>query len=118
MTDLTFNRPNDFSAREFVSGLGRHEHRDAEIELVNVRLKGGSDILDPICNQWFLQHGLVERSEGEARFLLDTDTMMTYMPYLLLFFDKLVQVAEPAALREHLSELAHELADHHNAGLP
>ncbi|UKS27939.1 WYL domain-containing protein [Paenibacillus sp. HWE-109] len=108
---MTFTRPEDFSVKAYFLKMNQEEKADGST--VNVRLHSKDDILDQICNQWFLQTYLVERSEGEARFIINTDAMLTYMPYLLLSFGKHVHVLEPSILKETLSELARDLAKYY-----
>ncbi|MBX4151486.1 YafY family protein [Paenibacillus lautus] len=116
VTGRTFEMPEHFSVHDYMSHI--HEYQDhntkskaKEPTLVTVRLQGRSEVLDTLCNQWFLQPYLVARSnDDEAEFRMHPDWMLQYMPYLLLSFGKGVKVLEPQQLRTVLSETARDLA--------
>ncbi len=108
-TGETFERPERYSVREaYLRSVPEPETEGAPVTVI---LRSGNEsILDQICNQWFLRKYVAERADREARFSLPQETMMKYMPYLLLSFGQGVRVVEPASLRKALSELARDLA--------
>ena len=59
VTGRTFEMPEHFSVHDYMSHI--HEYQDQntkakakEPTLVTVRLQGRSEVLDALCNQWFL----------------------------------------------------------------
>jgi predicted DNA-binding transcriptional regulator YafY len=116
LTGRTFEMPEHFSVHDYMSRI--HEYQDQnpktkakEPTLVTVRLQGRTEVLDAICNQWFLQPFLVtRRTDNEAEFRMHPDWMLQYMPYVLLSFGRGINVLEPQQLRTILSETARDLA--------
>ena len=112
LTENKFNRPEDFSARDFFIKklLPTIEDKDGVISLV---LNGNESVLDDICQHWFLGNYLQERTSNQAFFLLEKDTVHTYVPYLLLPYNKSIKVIEPMSLRKRLIEVLSELIKFH-----
>jgi len=78
----TFTRPDQFSVKDYFERL--MQDQEPEGDIVTVHLQGQEDLLDQICNQWFLQSSVVERRDGEAWFTLHEGTcvqMMHIGPY-------------------------------------
>lgn len=113
LSDQTFRQPDPFSAKDYFMRVIREQ--EPEDDFMTVHLQGDETILDQICNQWFLQSYLVERGDGEARFALNRQTMLKYMPHLLLSFGKRIHVQEPSILRKAISDLALDLAKYYDA---
>lgn len=106
--EMKFNRPENFSGRDFFMKnlLPTIEDKEGIISLV---INGNTSTLDNICQHWFLGHYLQERTSNEAVFLLEKDIIHTYVPYLLLPYGKSIQVIEPTSLKKKLVEVLSEL---------
>lgn len=105
-----FNRPENFSARDFFMKnlLPTIEDKEGIITLV---INGNIKALGDICQHWFLGHYLQERTPNQAVFLLQKDIIHTYVPHLLLPYGKSIQVIEPISLKKRLIEILSELID-------
>jgi predicted DNA-binding transcriptional regulator YafY len=111
-TQLVFQRPNDFSAKEFflqnlLPGFERKE------DVVTLIISGRSETLDDLCIHWFFGHHLKERTSNQAVFLLDEKALHAYVPYFLFSYGKAVQVIEPQGLKERLRSVAAELMEYY-----
>lgn len=86
-TKNRFKRPGDFSAREFFkeSLLSNVESKAGLCTLV---IEGKSEALNDLCAHWFLGHHLIEQTEFSAKFLMDKDSILTYVPHILLPYGK------------------------------
>lgn len=107
-TNLTFERPADFSARHFFLTNLLPAEGSAD-QLVSIRITGRPQAITDLCNHWFLSHTLVERSSDCAHFRIDEKLVHTQVPHFLLAFGKSVQVREPTFLRERLAAIAADL---------
>lgn len=103
-----FNRPENFSAREYFMKnlLPTIEDKEGIISLV---INGNKRAIVDICQHWFLGHYLQERTPNKAVFLLEKDIIHTYVPYLLLPYGKSIQVIEPISLKNRLVEILTDL---------
>ncbi|XXM72326.1 helix-turn-helix transcriptional regulator [Lysinibacillus sphaericus] len=112
LTDNKFNRPENFSARDFFinSLLPTIDDKEGIIPLV---LNGDNSALSDICQHWFLGHYLQERTSNQAVFLLEKDMIHTYVPYLLLPYNKSIKVIEPISLKKRIVEVLSELINFH-----
>jgi predicted DNA-binding transcriptional regulator YafY len=112
LTENTFNRPENFSARDFFvkSLLPTIEDKEGIMSLV---LHGDKSALDDICQHWFLGHYLQERTSNQAVFLLEKDVIHTYVPYLLLPYNASIKVMEPLSLKKRLIEVLTKLIEFH-----
>lgn len=112
LTENTFNRPEDFSARDFFTRnlLPAIEDKEGIIALV---ISGDKSVLDDICQHWFIGHYLQERNSNQAVFLLEKDVIHTYVPYLLLPYNQSIKVIEPISLKKRLVEVLSELIKFH-----
>ncbi|MEK5643713.1 hypothetical protein BK138_18365 [Paenibacillus rhizosphaerae] len=114
VTEETFARPEDVTfielARDTLAGYSK-----TDASWVTVRIGGDSDVLESIGNQYFVQPFLTKHMDRELRFEMPPSVMLTYMPHLLLSFGTLVSVLEPSLLGERISELCHEIAEHHTS---
>ncbi len=109
-TEETFQRPPEFSARQFFLSRILPEKNDA---CVTVHLQGTSRAIRDLCLQWPFAYTLTDRSEHEAWFRFDETAIRTYVPYFLLPYGKSLRVLDPPLLRERLAEIAEELAAHY-----
>ncbi|UXH43963.1 YafY family transcriptional regulator [Rossellomorea vietnamensis] len=112
LTENTFNRPENFSARDFFvkNLLPTIKDMDGIISLV---LHGDKSALDDICHHWFLGHYLQERTSNQAVFLLEKEIIHTYVPYLLLPYNTSIKVMEPISLKKRMIEVLTELIEFH-----
>lgn len=112
LSENKFNRPENFSARDFFtkSLLPMIEGKE---EIISLVISGEKSVLADICQHWFLEHYLQERTSNQAVFLLEKDVLHTYVPYLLLPYNKSIQVIEPMSLKERLIEVLTELIEFH-----
>ncbi len=108
LTENKFNRPENFSARDFFikNLLPTIEDKKGIISLV---INGDKNVLADICQHWFLGHYLQERTSTQAVFLLEKDMLHTYVPYLLLPYNKSIKVIEPISLKKRLVEVLSDL---------
>ncbi|MCC2507104.1 MULTISPECIES: helix-turn-helix transcriptional regulator [Bacillus cereus group] len=112
LTENKFNRPENFSARDFfIKNLfPTIEDKEGIISLV---ISGDKSVLADICQHWFLGHYLQVRTSNQAVFLLEKDMIHTYVPYLLLPYNKSIKVIEPISLKKRLIEVLSELIKFH-----
>ncbi|MDQ0804252.1 helix-turn-helix transcriptional regulator [Priestia megaterium] len=112
LTENKFNRPENFSARDFFikNLLPTIEDKEGIISLV---INGDKSVLADICQHWFLGHYLQERTSNQAVFFLEKDMIHTYVPYLLLPYNKSIKVIEPISLKKRLIEVLSELIKFH-----
>lgn len=113
-TEMTFERPEPFSAGEFFmnSLLPEAQDQDALIPFV---LGGKASALDSLCQHWFLAHHVKERTSTAAIFLLEEEALLAYVPYLLLPYGKSVHVLEPFSLKQKMIEVLQELIQYYQA---
>ncbi len=107
-TQMTFKRPEVFSAREFFLKNLLPDLAGKE-ELISLIIEGRAEALDDLCLHWFLGHHLKERSSNQAVFLLEEKSMHTYVPHFLLSYGKSIRVIEPLSLKKKLVAVASEL---------
>ncbi|QEY19583.1 YafY family transcriptional regulator [Psychrobacillus sp. AK 1817] len=107
-----FNRPENFSARDFFMKnlLPTIEDKEGITSLV---INGNESTLNDVCQHWFLGHYLHERNSNQAVFLLERDIVHTYIPHLLLPYGKSIQIIEPISLKKRLIEVLSELIKFH-----
>lgn len=112
LTGNKFDRPENFSARDFFlkNLLPTIEDKKAIISLV---INGNKSTLNDVCQHWFLGNYLHERTSNQAVFLLEKDIIHTYVPYLLLPYGKSIQIIEPMSLKKRLIEVLSELIQFH-----
>ncbi|WP_404352155.1 YafY family transcriptional regulator [Sutcliffiella horikoshii] len=104
LTENQFNLPEDFPTRTFfLNSLFPAPENKARLVLT-----GSESSLTNICQHWFFEHYLQERTEGQATFLLEDKTMHAYVPTLLLPFGTSIKIIEPVSLKEKMMELLSE----------
>ncbi|MNP26015.1 hypothetical protein D3C76_1188460 [compost metagenome] len=111
-TGNPFNRPKHFSAGEFFMKSLFPEVGDQN-GLIPLVLGGKTSALDNLCQHWFLAHHLKERTLQNAIFLLEEDSIYTYLPYVLLPYGKSIQVIEPISLKHKIIEVLEELINYY-----
>lgn len=108
-TEAFFAKPDQFSAEDYFRERSDRE-READGPLAVIRIEGDPKSLNALCDHWHMHHYLTERTDSEARFLLDVPTINKYLPTFLLMFGDGIQVHEPAELRDRIKELAVRIA--------
>lgn len=111
-----FERPADFSAKDYLMGQLLPDSHGAE-ELMAVKVRAHEQVLNELQRHWLFGHALVERSEEEALFRLGTSSLLSYVPYFLLPYGKALTVLEPNSLIEKLAEVSGSLSVHYGAML-
>ncbi|MFJ7646876.1 helix-turn-helix transcriptional regulator [Lysinibacillus sp. NPDC097279] len=112
LTENKFNRPENFSARDFFMKNLLPTIEDTEV-IISLVINGDSLTLDDICQHWFLGNYLQTRTSNQAVFLLEKDIIHTYVPYLLLPYNKSIKVIEPISLKKRIIEVLTELIKFH-----
>ncbi|GAA3410614.1 hypothetical protein [Paenibacillus hodogayensis] len=87
--------------------------READGPLTAIRIEGEPDTLNAVCEHWHLRHYLTERTDREARFLLDVPTMNKYLPIYLMTFGTAIRIREPLGLKRRIQEIAQGIANHY-----
>ncbi|SFB51810.1 Predicted DNA-binding transcriptional regulator YafY, contains an HTH and WYL domains [Cohnella sp. OV330] len=111
-TDARFEKPERFSASGYFRDQSE-QARDADGPLAVIRIEGGPDALNAVCGHWHLRHYLTDRTDRDARFLLDLPTMNKHLPMYLLTFGTDIRIKEPIELRRRVRELASRIAAHY-----
>ncbi len=111
-TEARFERPEGFSASDYFRDQSERR-REAEGPLIGVRIEGMPDKLNELCRHWHLRHYLTERTDREARFVLDVPTMNKYLPRYLITFGTAIRVLEPPELKRRIQEAASDIAKHY-----
>jgi predicted DNA-binding transcriptional regulator YafY len=113
-TDRHFERPEAFSAKEFLMRNLLPDSLHAEA-VTMVRIQGHKQALDLLCQHWLFGHALVEREEGTAAFRLGIPSLESYVPYFLLPYGKSLTILEPDFLVDKLAEVSAAIADHYES---
>lgn len=111
-TENKFNRPKNFSGRDFFMKNLLPTAKDKE-RIISLVINGDKSVLADICQHWFLGSYLQEQTLNQAVFLLEKDVIHTYVPYLLLPYNKSIKVIEPISLKKRLIEVLSELIKFH-----
>jgi predicted DNA-binding transcriptional regulator YafY len=111
---VTFERPDAFSAKDFLLGNLLPNGADAG-QLVTVRIRGMEQALNELCGHWLFGHALVRREAKEAEFRLDPSSMHTYVPYFLLPYGRALDIVEPESLVRSMAEVSAGIAAHYEA---
>lgn len=90
-TDATFQRPQDFSASDFFTAhqIIMTTHTD---KLASVVLKGDEDTIHALAEHWYMGPRLVTKASNEASFLINEESIESYVPYFLLAFGRSVRI--------------------------
>ncbi|MDP4096389.1 WYL domain-containing protein [Paenibacillus sp. P96] len=111
-TEVWFAKPEYFSASAYFRDQSERG-REAEGPLVVIRIEGEPDTLNEVCGHWHLRHYLTERTDQEARFMLDVPTMDKYLPMYLMTFGTAIRIREPLELKRQIQEIAYGIAKHY-----
>ncbi|MCD1260607.1 WYL domain-containing protein [Paenibacillus athensensis] len=110
-----FERPANFSAREFL--LAGLQTDPAGAEYATVRVSGREQALNDLCSHWYFAQALAERKPTEALFRIERQSLFTMGASFLLAYGMAIRVEEPAELLERLATCAGELQRHYAGGL-
>lgn len=113
-TQMSFHRPEAFSARKFLLQNLLPE-LEGEDEVVSLIISGRPEALEDLCIHWFFGHYLEERTETQVIFLLDKRALQEYVPHFLFAYGKAIQVIEPKSLKKKLSLVAAELMEYYQS---
>lgn len=111
-TETRFETPECFSASAYFRDQS-DRRREADGPLAVIRIEGEQDVLNEVCGHWHMRHYLKERTDREARFLLDVPTMNKYLPTYLMSFGTAIRIREPLELQRRIREMAREIAQHY-----
>ncbi|AZS17944.1 helix-turn-helix transcriptional regulator [Paenibacillus lutimineralis] len=114
-TEAWFEKPERFSTSVYFRDQSERK-REAEGPLTVIRIEGEPDTLNTVCGHWHMRHYLTERTDREARFLLDVPTMNKYLPMYLMTFGTAIRIREPLALKRRVQEMASAIAQHYDIG--
>lgn len=104
LTETPFKQPEDFSTRTyFLNNLFPSPENQARLVLT-----GNESSLTNICQHWFFENYLQEKTEDQATFLLEDETMHAYVPTLLLPFGTSIKIIEPISLKDNMMQLLTE----------
>ena len=112
LTENKFNSPDHFSAHDFFLKNLLPPIDDKE-DIIPLVITGNRNTLNNVCKHWFLGNYLQEQTSNQAEFLLERDIIHTHVPYLLVPYDKSIQIIEPISLKQKLVEVLSELIEFH-----
>ncbi|WP_199615444.1 helix-turn-helix transcriptional regulator [Paenibacillus alkalitolerans] len=114
VSEHRFERPSDFSAKQFLMNSLLPESLHAESPLT-VTIQGHEYALNELCKHWLFGHALAERTAREAQFKLGVQSLLSYVPYFLLPYGKSITILEPDILIDKMAEVAAGMADHYQS---
>lgn len=110
-TEDVFDRPKDFSAKEFfIKNLIPNNNSD---DIESLVITGKAEALDDLCGHWFMAYHLKERTLNQVTFSIDKNAIKEYVAYFLLPYGKSIQVVEPMSCKEKLYEIVLELTEYY-----
>lgn len=111
-TQLTFKRPDAFSAKAFFMQnlLPGMTNKNNMISLI---IRGKEEALDDLCIHWYLGHHLKERTLNQAVFLVDESVLHEHIPNYLFSYGKAIQIIEPESFKQKLVSVASELMEYY-----
>lgn len=114
-TEARFERPEGFSAKDFLLGNLLPGSQGAA-ELETVRITAQEQVLNELCRHWLFGHALTERRPEEAVFLLERSTLMTYVPYFLMPYGTALSIGSELLVRK-MAEAGAKVTAHYEAML-
>ncbi|WP_334075915.1 MULTISPECIES: YafY family protein [Paenibacillus] len=111
-TEQHFKRPDNFSAKSHLFAGLLPGSLESET-LVTVRVSGKEQVLNELCRHWLFGHALVNRGKEEAVFRLGRESLISYVPHLLLPYGRALRILEPDWFIERLVEASLDIADHY-----
>lgn len=118
-TEQYFKRPEHFSAKSHLFAGLLPDSLESK-SLVFLRVSGKEQVLNELCRHWLFGHALVDRDKEEAVFRLGKESLVSYVPHLLLPYGRALRILEPDWFIERLVEASLNIAEHYRAagGLP
>jgi len=117
LTELTFERPEAFSAKAYLMQRLLPDAADPRAALTVVTVRGREQALNELCSHWLFGHALIERETELARFRLGEPALSTYVPYFLLPYGRAIDLLEPASLVRRMAEVSSAMAEHYRSML-
>lgn len=111
-TEALFDKPEHFSVTAFFRDQSERE-READGPLTVIRIEGEPETLNALCVHWHMRHYLTERTDREARFVIDVPTMNKYLPMYLITFGTGIRIREPLELKHRIQAMAYGIAKHY-----
>lgn len=111
-TQIKFQRPEAFAAREFFM-KNLLPDMAGKTGLITLIIEGRAEALDDLCLHWFLGHYLKERTSNQAVFWLEENIIYSYVPYFLLSYGKSIHVTEPRSFRNKMAAVTSELMEYY-----
>ncbi|MFC5648294.1 helix-turn-helix transcriptional regulator [Paenibacillus solisilvae] len=111
-TELQFERPPEFNAREHFLNMLLPDEEQME-DMVSVRIQARPRIINYLADHWLFNQSIVEQTEDTLHIKMHESTLHDFAPYTLLSYGQQLQILEPLSLRERLSCIAAELYEHY-----
>lgn len=111
-TGAQFEKPAFFSASAYFRDQSE-QGREAVGPLTMICIEGEPDKLNAVCEHWHLRHYLEERTDQEARFLIDVPTMNKYLPMYLMTFGTSIRIREPLELKRLIQQMACRISEYY-----
>ncbi|MCH5585484.1 YafY family transcriptional regulator [Shimazuella sp. AN120528] len=108
---FTFNRPENFIATDFfLSWLAPKQNQR---NFVPLTIHGNKEAIQYLRHHWQLQYYFVHQTETEIQFLVERESLETYIPGFLFTYGTTIKVIEPISLKKSLTILAQNLTKHY-----
>ncbi|MET3696825.1 predicted DNA-binding transcriptional regulator YafY [Bacillus oleivorans] len=111
-TELTFNRPANFSVRSFFL-KSLLPDSDAKDTFITVKIQAHPQVIKELSSHWSLWPAFIEGTETEAHFKLKKDIALFYLPYSLLPYGRAIQILEPKEVKEQMVTVIKNLLEHY-----
>ncbi|CAM4427764.1 YafY family transcriptional regulator [Paenibacillus alkaliterrae] len=109
LTGHRFQVPLDFSAKSYFEQSAFVQKSDSGHGGCYVRIEGNADSIRRLADHWYLRNCSPEHDGQTLTLRIDEETMMKYLPRLLLSYASAVRVLEPSNLKQEMSRLVREL---------
>lgn len=111
-TNVLFERPQDFSAKDFfLKSLMPDVNQNTDI--IPLVITGKAEALDDLCNHWFLSFHVIERTLNRVIFSIERNALHEHVAPFLIPYGKSIQVVEPQSCKERLFVIATELMEYY-----
>ncbi|WP_028612503.1 helix-turn-helix transcriptional regulator [Paenibacillus harenae] len=112
-TGQTFQLPDGFSAKSYFEQVASVQAPASE-DACLILLEGSADSLDRLAGHWYLRNCIVDRGTRTLALRIDSETMLKYVPPLLLSYASTVRAVDPPELVKEMRNLVLELANHYS----
>lgn len=113
-TEDHFERPLDFSAREYFLNMFLPGEEQLE-NMISVRIQSRPRIINYLCDHWLFNQTIIERTDDTLHIKMYESALHDFAPYILLSYGTQLQILEPSSLRERLASAASELHQHYRS---